>query len=182
MLVGLAAAVVSMAGCGEPVPRPLLVFAAASLEDCDRSRSPRPTPRAPAPASPSTPRAPTCWRSRSRPGAPADVFVSADARWIDDLVADGLLDPASRRELLTNRLVVIAHPARAHAAEPLGDRHAAVSPSLDRRPRLGAGRALRAVAARAHTATVGHGVGRGGGASGPGSRRARGVGAGGRRA
>jgi molybdate transport system substrate-binding protein len=45
-----------------------------------------------------------------RAGAPADVFVSADARWVDDLVRDGLLVGATRRELLGNRLVVIAHP------------------------------------------------------------------------
>jgi molybdate transport system substrate-binding protein len=41
-------------------------------------------------------------------GAPADVFVSADARWVDELVGAGALDPAYRRELLTNRLVVVA--------------------------------------------------------------------------
>ena len=52
-------------------------------------------------------------------GAPADVFVSADARWIDELIAGGSLDPASRRELLSNRLVVIAHSGAGYSLESL---------------------------------------------------------------
>ncbi len=41
-------------------------------------------------------------------GAPADVFISADTDWIDDLEKRGLIAPGSRRDLLTNRLVLIA--------------------------------------------------------------------------
>jgi molybdate transport system substrate-binding protein len=41
-------------------------------------------------------------------GAPADVFISADADWMDDLARRGLIAPGSRRDLLTNRLVLIA--------------------------------------------------------------------------
>ncbi len=41
-------------------------------------------------------------------GAPADVFVSANADWMDRLEADGLLVPGSRRDLLGNRLVLVA--------------------------------------------------------------------------
>ncbi len=41
-------------------------------------------------------------------GAPADLFVSADAAKIDRLEALGLLAPGTRRDLLSNRLVVIA--------------------------------------------------------------------------
>lgn len=40
-------------------------------------------------------------------GAPADVFVSADAAWMDTLDDAGLLRAGTRRELLRNRLVVI---------------------------------------------------------------------------
>ncbi|MEC3861707.1 molybdate ABC transporter substrate-binding protein [Mesobacterium sp. TK19101] len=42
-------------------------------------------------------------------GAPADVFISANAGWMDRLQADGLIDADSRIDLLANRLVLIAH-------------------------------------------------------------------------
>ena len=41
-------------------------------------------------------------------GAPADVFVSADLDWMDALQSKGLVDTATRRELLGNTLVVVA--------------------------------------------------------------------------
>ncbi|MFN3522181.1 MAG: molybdate ABC transporter substrate-binding protein [Phenylobacterium sp.] len=41
-------------------------------------------------------------------GAPADIFVSADSEWMDYLADRGLIAPASRRDLLRNRLVLIA--------------------------------------------------------------------------
>ena len=41
-------------------------------------------------------------------GAPADMFVSADAAWMDDLAAKRLIVPGSRAAFLGNRLVVIA--------------------------------------------------------------------------
>ena len=44
-------------------------------------------------------------------GAPADVFISADLDWMDYLDKKGLLAPGTRRNLLGNRLVLIA-PAR----------------------------------------------------------------------
>lgn len=42
-------------------------------------------------------------------GAPADVFISANTGWMDMLQADGLIDDASRTDLLANSLVLIAH-------------------------------------------------------------------------
>jgi molybdate transport system substrate-binding protein len=45
-------------------------------------------------------------------GAPADVFVSADEAWMDYLAARGLIAPASRVDLVANRLALVA-PARA---------------------------------------------------------------------
>lgn len=42
-------------------------------------------------------------------GAPADVFLSANPGWMDVLQQEGLVDPASRLDLLANRLVLIAH-------------------------------------------------------------------------
>lgn len=43
--------------------------------------------------------------------APADVFFSADLEWMDYLQQRGKLDPAQRRNLLGNRLVLIAPKA-----------------------------------------------------------------------
>lgn len=42
-----------------------------------------------------------------REGAPADVLVSADPRWVDELVGAGAARAATRRTIATNRLVVI---------------------------------------------------------------------------
>jgi molybdate transport system substrate-binding protein len=44
-------------------------------------------------------------------GAPADIFISADLDWMDYVEKKGLLAPGTRRNLLGNRLVLIA-PAR----------------------------------------------------------------------
>lgn len=41
-------------------------------------------------------------------GAPADLFVSADEKWMNELQGKGLIDPASRRSFLNNTLVLIA--------------------------------------------------------------------------
>jgi molybdate transport system substrate-binding protein len=41
-------------------------------------------------------------------GAPADVFISADLDWMDYVEKKGLLAPGTRRNLLGNRLVLIA--------------------------------------------------------------------------
>ena len=41
-------------------------------------------------------------------GAPADLFVSADSDWMDYVAMKGLIDPASRRDLVTNSLALIA--------------------------------------------------------------------------
>lgn len=45
-----------------------------------------------------------------RAGAPIDVFVTADARIIDDLVEENLIDADDRATLARNRLVVMARP------------------------------------------------------------------------
>jgi molybdate transport system substrate-binding protein len=40
-------------------------------------------------------------------GAPADIVVFADTQWMDVLARRGLIDPATRRDLLGNRLVLV---------------------------------------------------------------------------
>ncbi|WP_068118078.1 molybdate ABC transporter substrate-binding protein [Tropicimonas marinistellae] len=49
-------------------------------------------------------------------GAPADLFISANAAWVDALGRKGLVREEGRRDLLTNSLVVVAHDP---AAKPL---------------------------------------------------------------
>lgn len=65
-------------------------------------------------------------------GAPADVFVSASTDWMDALEKDGLIDPASRFDLLGNRIVLVAHGA--------GAPQVTVAPGMDLAGMLGDGR------------------------------------------
>ena len=51
-------------------------------------------------------------------GAPADIFVSADLAWMDYLDKKGLLAPGTRRNLLGNRLVLIAPAVKPLKLEP----------------------------------------------------------------
>ena len=46
-------------------------------------------------------------------GAPADLFLSASEIWMDEVEAAGLVAPGSRRAILGNQLVLIAHGADA---------------------------------------------------------------------
>ena len=46
-------------------------------------------------------------------GAPADLFISANPDWMDHLVGLGRIAQDTRYDLLTNRLVLIAHGAAA---------------------------------------------------------------------
>lgn len=47
-----------------------------------------------------------------RNGAPADVYVSANEGFLDGLVSDGLIDPATRVEVAVGRLAVVVPPGR----------------------------------------------------------------------
>lgn len=42
-------------------------------------------------------------------GAPADVYISANVKWMDVLQQDKLIDVATRRDILRNRIVLVAH-------------------------------------------------------------------------
>lgn len=53
-------------------------------------------------------------------GAPAQVFISANPEWMDWLADQGRIDPASRRDLVSNRLVLIA-PAGHASSDPFAD-------------------------------------------------------------
>lgn len=72
-----------------------------------------------------------------RQGAPADVFISANADWMDALEADGLLAPGTRVDLLSNALVLIAADAEADPVE--------IGPDMDLPALLGTGRLAMAL-------------------------------------
>jgi molybdate transport system substrate-binding protein len=48
-------------------------------------------------------------------GAPADLFLSAAVNWMDTLEGDGLIKPETRKNLLGNTLVLVAHGSDAPA-------------------------------------------------------------------
>ena len=65
-------------------------------------------------------------------GAPADIFISADLDWMDYVEQRHLIRPPTRRNLLGNRLVLVA-PADSRA-------EIAIAPGFDLLARLGGGR------------------------------------------
>ncbi|MBL8258387.1 MAG: molybdate ABC transporter substrate-binding protein, partial [Candidatus Competibacteraceae bacterium] len=50
-------------------------------------------------------------------GAPADMFLSADSKWMDYLDGKGQIVRDSRRDLLGNRLVLVAPEGKAFAVK-----------------------------------------------------------------
>jgi molybdate transport system substrate-binding protein len=61
-------------------------------------------------------------------GAPADLLFSADEEWMDTLARQGLLRADARRDLLTNRLVVVRTKGDLIASfSELGDRRFALA-------------------------------------------------------
>lgn len=51
-------------------------------------------------------------------GAPAEIFISANPGWMDRLQDQGMVTPGTRVDLLTNRLVLIAHDPAAAPLNP----------------------------------------------------------------
>ena len=74
-------------------------------------------------------------------GAPAHLFISADADWMDYVSAKGLVRRETRVDLAGNQLVIIARTGRKVAIE--------IKPGLDLSQHLGGGRL-----ALAHTTSV----------------------------
>ncbi|CTQ33364.1 Molybdate-binding periplasmic protein precursor [Jannaschia rubra] len=69
--------------------------------------------------------------------APADVFISANADWMDRLQDDGLIDADSRFDLLGNALVLVAHGDEAAPVQ--------IAPGFDLMGLLGDGRLAMAM-------------------------------------
>lgn len=86
---------------------PLVVFAAASLKESMDEAVQAFENNTGQPIRVSYAGSSTLARQVAR-GAPADVFVSADQAWMDFLQQRDLIDTASRRDLLGNRLVLVA--------------------------------------------------------------------------
>jgi len=93
--------------------RPVLVFAAASLKNALDAIAADWTASGGARAMTSHAASSVLARQISA-GAPVDLFVSADAEWMDWLAARGLIRPETRRVVIGNRLVLIA-PANSTA-------------------------------------------------------------------
>lgn len=87
--------------------RPITVFAAASLTDALQEVSGAYTKSTGMPIRHSF-AASSALARQIEAGAKADVFFSADADWVDYLQQRSLLNADTRREVLTNRLVLIA--------------------------------------------------------------------------
>ena len=70
-------------------------------------------------------------------GAPADLFISANEDWIEEVARAGLIETDSRRDILGNALVLIAADAETPAVE--------IGPGFDLAARLGSGRLAMAL-------------------------------------
>jgi len=96
----------ALASCRAPVDRGPTVFAASSLSGvldpaaARWSEAGHPPPRFTFDATSRLAR-------QIEDGAPADIVVSADVAWMDVLVEHGRVDPATRRDLLSNRMVLV---------------------------------------------------------------------------
>jgi len=106
----LLAAIMSgaLAACARRAPASLIVFAAISLQDVlQRIVADRGQTNAVRFAFAAT----SALARQIAHGAPADIFISADSIWMDDLAARGLLRADTRTDLLTNRLALVAPAA-----------------------------------------------------------------------
>jgi molybdate transport system substrate-binding protein len=87
--------------------KPVVVFAAASLTDALTEVGIAFTKQTGIPIKPSF-AASSALARQIEAGAPAQVFFPADEEWMDYLQGKNLLAPGSRRDVLANRLVLIA--------------------------------------------------------------------------
>lgn len=106
-LLGLALAAGLAAAVQARQPEPLTVFAAASLKNVMDEEGAAFTAAGGPPVRLSY-GASSALARQVEQGAPADVFLSADLDWMAYLTDRGLVVAASRRNLLTNRLALIA--------------------------------------------------------------------------
>lgn len=105
-------------GCVSPIAMAAAptIFAAASLQPALDQMAHDGTLGAPAPRLVYA--ASSALARQIENGAPADLFISADERWMDDAAQHDAIVPATRRDLLGNALVLVA-PADSRASVAL---------------------------------------------------------------
>lgn len=130
-IVAIVLAALLLVGCAPRTANaPLTVFAAASLKESMDAAAAGYGTATGTPVRVSY-AASSALARQIEQGAPADVFISADLDWMDTLQAKGLVDAATRRDLLGNTLVLVAPTSS--GAQPL-----ALDARTDLRPLLGA--------------------------------------------
>ncbi len=88
--------------------QPITVFAAASLKNALDEASAAYAKDSSTPPAKISYAASSVLAKQIEQGAPADVFVSADTDWMDYLAGKGLIKPATRKDLFTNHLALVA--------------------------------------------------------------------------
>jgi molybdate transport system substrate-binding protein len=126
-----AALTLGLAAPALALPAPLTVFAAASLKNALDDVNAAYTAQVHAPVRASY-AASSALARQIEQGGPADVFISADADWMDYLAQRKLIVVSTRRDVLTNHLALIA-PAASGA-------RLAIRPGFPLAQALGAGR------------------------------------------
>lgn len=102
-------------GPAQAAPQPVIVFAAASLRNAldDAVQGFERDSHSPVAVSYA---ASSALARQIESGAPADIFISADRRWMDYAQEHGLIQPQTRSDLLGNTLVLIAPKNSSRAA------------------------------------------------------------------
>jgi molybdate transport system substrate-binding protein len=108
VLLGIIAALATGFGAlAADAPRPVTVFAAASLQNVMKEIGAAYAKAGGAPVTFSFAGSSTLARQIEQ-GAPADLFVSADPDWMNDVEKHGLIQPGTRKDILTNHLALVA--------------------------------------------------------------------------
>jgi len=105
LLAGLL--LMAVASAGHAAERVLTVFAAASLTNVMEDIGKAYTAQTQVPVRFSF-AASSALARQIESGAPADVFASADQQWMDYLATRKLIQPTTRRDVVTNTLVLVA--------------------------------------------------------------------------
>jgi molybdate transport system substrate-binding protein len=107
LVVWLAALLVAVPAAAIAQPTPVTVFAAASLKNALDETAAAYTAKTGKQARMSY-GASSALARQIEQGAPADVYISADSDWMDYVAQKHLIVDASRRDLFTNHLALIA--------------------------------------------------------------------------
>lgn len=109
--VVIACCIAALTGCAEegaaPADPPIVVFAAASMTDAVREISDAYAQRTGRQVVTSFAATSTLAR-QIEAGAHADIFISADLRWMESLIESDRVDPSTRVDIAGNRLALVA--------------------------------------------------------------------------